>query len=80
MPQSQIIRLPADVSDLQATGGLNTSEPSASDECHSVIHQSQIETDDRPISGGRIFPSSGWQPADDRTVTGSFCNIVRRPD
>ncbi|KAH3698306.1 hypothetical protein DPMN_055276 [Dreissena polymorpha] len=29
MPQSQIIRSPADVSDLQATGRLDTSEPSA---------------------------------------------------
>ncbi|KAH3816907.1 hypothetical protein DPMN_118432 [Dreissena polymorpha] len=55
MPQSQIIRSPADVSDLQASGRLDTSEPSATP----ISLRSAADV---------YFRSSGWrQPMIART-------------
>ena len=56
MPQSQIIRSPADVSDFQASGRLDTSEPVAV----------------RWVTRTRPFMGAGRASADDRTAIGQF--------
>ncbi|KAH3881886.1 hypothetical protein DPMN_005813 [Dreissena polymorpha] len=80
MPQSQIIRSPADVSDLQTSGRLDTSEPSAVRRVTmfktSVTNRHRSPSDQRPT----FFPLIGLAPADDRTHIGSFCSIGRSPD